>query len=371
MRDLLRALMESEEAWIVGGAVRDEALGRPVLDLDVACRDPEAAARAFAARTNGAPFPLSERHGAWRVAFPDRRTVDFTPLPHGIEADLLTRDFTINAVAEPLAGGDYVDPAGGLVDLETRTLRAMNEDVFTDDPLRLLRGVRLEDELGFRLAPLTERLVREHAARVTEPAGERILGEVARLSSSGFERLQGLGLLAPLGGSLERRDRLDLVDSPAYRLVCVLGEALERLPISGELRRYGRTLRRAERPADASRRAIHRFRRKTEPWAIDALGYLGSFELADAVHAARESEPDEPLVRGDELGLRPGPEIGRVLALIDEERAVGTIVTRNEALALARRERERSESALSESALNRHTQPPPHGDDTEETRTRG
>ncbi len=52
---------------------------------------------------------------------------------------------------------------------------------------------------------------------------------------------------------------------------------------------------------------------------------------------ARRAEPAEPLVRGDELGLAPGPEIGRILAAIDEERAAGTISTREEALALARR----------------------------------
>jgi tRNA nucleotidyltransferase/poly(A) polymerase len=366
MRDLLRELMEGQQAWIVGGAVRDEVLGRPVVDLDVACHEPQAAARAFAARAGGAPFPLSERHGAWRVAFPDSRTIDFTPAPHGIEADLLTRDFTINAVAVPVAGGDYVDPAGGLVDLATRTLRAMHEDVFSDDPLRLLRAVRLGDELGFRLAPLTERLIREHAERAAEPAGERILGELERLSVRGFDRLEELGLLAPLGGSLKLRDRLELVDSPEYRLVSVLGQALEKLPISGELRRYGRTLRSAERPTDGSRRAIHRFRRKTEPWALDALAYLGAPELGDAVRAAREAEPEQPLVRGDELGLRPGPEIGRLLALIEEEQAVGTITTRDQALELARRERERGGGGV-----DWYPQPPPHRDDSEEERTRG
>jgi hypothetical protein len=357
MRDVVREMLAGEEAWIVGGAVRDEVLGRAVVDLDVACGEPERAARAFAGRAGGAPFPLSERHGAWRVAFPDGRTVDFTPLPHGIEADLVTRDFTINAIAVPLAGGDYVDPSGGLVDLETRTLRAVHEDVFGDDPLRLLRAVRLEDELGFRLAPLTERLVREHAGRVREPAGERILGELVPLSARGFERLDELGLLRPLGGSLGQRERLELVDSPDYRLVCVFGTALERLPISGRLRQYGRTLRRATRPVDGSRRAIHRFRRETEPWALDALAYLGAPELSEAVRASREADPEEPLVRGDELGLAPGPEIGRLLALIEEERAVGTVSTREEALELARRERRRGHEAGDEGDPVRQTSP--------------
>src|ERR671936_2991233 len=148
IRELVEELFAGEEAWIVGGAVRDELLGRPLVDLDIAVHEPETAARAFARRSSGAPFPLSDRHGAWRVALEGGRTVDFTPLRGGIEADLATRDFTINAIALPLEGGEPLDPSGGLFDLETRTLRAVTEEVFDDDPLRLLRAARLEDELG-------------------------------------------------------------------------------------------------------------------------------------------------------------------------------------------------------------------------------
>jgi hypothetical protein len=57
------------------------------------------------------------------------------------------------------------------------------------------------------------------------------------------------------------------------------------------------------------------------------------------VEEARRRDPAEPLVRGDELGIEPGPEVGRLLDLIEEERAAGTISTRAEALELARRER--------------------------------
>src|SRR5881392_446285 len=144
MRDAAREVLAGEEAWVVGGAVRDELLGRPVVDLDIACRSPRSAATRFAARAGGAVFPLSERHGAWRVALPDGRTVDFTPLRNGIAADVATRDFTINAIAEPLAGGERLDPYGGQADLAAGLVRALGEHVFADDPLRLLRGVRIE-----------------------------------------------------------------------------------------------------------------------------------------------------------------------------------------------------------------------------------
>src|SRR5919109_3149915 len=147
----LQEVLVDEEAWIVGGAVRDRLLGRPVLDVDVACRDPRAAAERFARRFGGARFPLSERHGAWRVAADSRATVDFTPLPDGIDADLATRDFTFNAIAVPVEGGQPRDPYGGRSDLAVGVVRAVSDSVFSDDALRLLRAVRLEDELGFRM----------------------------------------------------------------------------------------------------------------------------------------------------------------------------------------------------------------------------
>jgi len=333
--DLARQILADEEAWIVGGAVRDELLGRPVLDVDIACAEPQRAARAHARRSGGAPFPLSERHGAWRVTCQDGRTLDFTPLRGSIDADLATRDFGLNAIAVPLAGGEPHDPYGGRDDLEQRAIRAVGDGIFADDPLRLLRAVRLERELGFRLDARTEALLRESAARVGDPAGERILGELVRLDAGGFRRLCELGLLAPLGGSLG--GPLDAIDDPGFRLVVVLGERLEWLPISNQLRRYARTLLRAEPPRDTSRRAVHRFRRETEPWALDALAFLGFSRLEEAVEAARARDPTAPLVRGDELGLPPGPQIGRALEAIAEERAAGTLSTKEEALELARR----------------------------------
>ena len=335
MRDQVREALGDETAWVVGGAVRDELLGRPLVDLDVAVAEPERAARRFARSSGGAPFPLSERHGAWRVALDGARTVDFTPLGGPIEDDLATRDFTINAIAVPLAGGEPVDPFAGRADLEARTLRAVSESIFADDPLRLLRAVRLEDELGLRLDAATDELLRAHADRVGAPAGERLLGELERLSGAGFRRLDELGLLARLGGSLQRLN--DRVDSSRYRLVSVFGDRIRRLPISNELRRYASALLRAERPPDESPRALHRFRRVTEPWAVDALAFLDALELAPALERSRAADPAEPLVRGDELGVPPGPEIGRLLDLVAEERAAGTISTREEALELARR----------------------------------
>jgi len=335
MDERVQEILGAEDAWIVGGAVRDELLLRPVLDIDVACSDPRDAAHRFARRFGGAVFPLSERHGAWRVVADGiDETVDFTPLEDGIDADLLTRDFTFNAIAENVATGAPYDPHDGRGDLRAGVVRAVTDAVFADDPLRLLRAVRFEDELGFHMDERTESLLRESAALVTEPAGERVLAELRRLTARAYRRLDDVGLLEPLGGTLD--ERLDALDDADFRLVAVFGTNLARLPIPNELKRYSAALLRARTPDDSSLRAIHRFRRATEPWALDALAFVGAQELVGAVESARRADPPAPLVRGDELGLDPGPEIGRILEAIDEERAAGTISTREEALELAR-----------------------------------
>src|SRR3989337_2553047 len=168
MLEAIREAVEGEEAWIVGGAVRDQLLGRPVLDVDVACRNPRETAYRYARRFGGAAFPLSQRHGAWRVvAEGTAQTVDFTPLPNGIAADLASRDFTFNAIAVRVGTGAPCDPHTGPPDLAKGVIRAVSEMVFLDDPLRLLRAVRLEDELGFRMDERTGELARAPAPFVT------------------------------------------------------------------------------------------------------------------------------------------------------------------------------------------------------------
>ncbi len=307
MNDTILRALGDDEGYVVGGAVRDELLGRVVLDVDIACREPERAARAYGRVAGGAVFLLSRRHGAWRVALTDERTFDFIQLRGSIEEDLAGRDFTINAIAVPVRGGGAIDPFGGREDLEARRLRAVSDEVFVDDPLRLLRAVRLEEELDLRLVPATEALVRRDAPLAARPAGERILAELLRISANGYRRLAELELLAGLGGSTERLARLGGTSSPELLLVAALGEAVFRLPISNELRRFATALLTARRPKDASRREIHRFRRTTEPWALEALSYLGLSELSAAVEAARAADPPELLLRGDELGCRAGP----------------------------------------------------------------
>ena len=339
LRQAVREAVGTSEAYFVGGRLRDEELGCPITDVDVACLDPERAAREFRRLAGEAVFELSARHGAWRVLYAGGITVDFVAMRGSIEADLALRDFTANALARNVATGEWIDPTGGRDDLRAGLLRAVSDSIFEADPLRLLRAVRLEQELPLSLEPHTEALVRAHAAAVRAPAGERVLAELSRLGRVGFRRLEDLGLLEGLGGSNERLDRLGEDPGSDLLLVATLGERLLELPVAREQARMTQTLLRARPPEGCDRRSIHRFRQKTEPWAVEALRYLGVEEAVAHVRAAQEAEPAQPLLRGDELGVPAGPEVGRLLLRIEEERAAGIIATRDEALELVARER--------------------------------
>jgi putative nucleotidyltransferase with HDIG domain len=187
-------------AWVVGGAVRDAALGRAVCDLDLAVAgDPGEAARAIAGELGEPAFELSAEFGTWRVVARERGwQVDVTLLRGGsIEADLAERDFSVGAVAVPLGGGAEVDPFGGLADLEAGRLRAVGSESFAADPLRLLRAARLAAELGLEIDAGTVGLAREAAPLAADPAGERQLAEL-RLLLGGPDPLRGLALLDEL-----------------------------------------------------------------------------------------------------------------------------------------------------------------------------
>jgi poly(A) polymerase len=190
---VFRAL-EGVDAWLVGGAVRDRLLGRDTDDVDLAVAgDPAELAQALRRELGGAAFPLGEGFGGWRVVARDKSMhVDLLPLVGGtLETDLAARDFTINAMAEPLAGGELVDPHGGAADLAARRLRLVGPDGFTADPVRVLRLVRLATELGFDIDAVTGDGARAAAPGLAGVAAERVFAELKRivLAGSGAVRL--------------------------------------------------------------------------------------------------------------------------------------------------------------------------------------
>ncbi|MFP5388550.1 MAG: hypothetical protein ACLGG5_04545, partial [Thermoleophilia bacterium] len=196
-----QALGAQEGVWIAGGALRDAALGRDVVDLDLAVAgDPAPLAKAIARTGAGHSFELSAEFATWRAVAADHSwQIDVTALRGAtIEADLGERDFTIGAVAVPLAGGEPLDPFGGLADLDRGLLRTVSERSFAADPLRLLRAARFAADLELEIDPPTVALARREAGRAGEPAGERQLVELRKLVG-GRDPLRGMQLLDDLG----------------------------------------------------------------------------------------------------------------------------------------------------------------------------
>jgi poly(A) polymerase len=452
-----RALAGQDEVWIVGGAIRDAVLDREVNDLDLCVGgDPGAVAKAVAGELGEHAFELSAEFGTWRVVAPSRGwQLDVTALRGGgIEADLGERDFTIGAVAVPLPGGAPIDPFGGLGDLERRSLRAVGEQSFAEDPLRLLRAARLAAELDLEIDPGTVALARAAAARAADPAGERQLAELRQLLG-GPDPLRGLALLgeleltavvlpeveslrgveqgpnhhldvydhtlAVLEHTLEVESELDrFAGERADEVAALLGEPLADEVTRGTALRFGALFHDIAKPATraerdgfvgfrghdsvgaevigeigarlrASRRLtqhlqgltlhhlrlgflipeaplpprrVHDYLRATEPVGVDVtlltvadrLSARGAGPLArpqmveahltlarEMIAAAldwRRDGPPPPLLRGDELagelGIEPGPKLGRLLSELEAAQYAGELDDRAAALEHAR-----------------------------------
>ena len=220
------------DVYVVGGTVRDRLLGRNAdTDIDLAVRGNAVELGKQLASALGASLaPLSVPRGMMRVVLPDDAGEGFDSVGHGriidlsgyaedIESDLARRDFTINAMAVPLPewdGGDFagavIDPFGGRADLVKKTIRAYDEDVFENDPGRLLRAVRLSGELGMRIDPGTVRKIAEGARDLPQVSPPRVRDEFLRI-------------LAPNGarGRLEALDRLGLLEHIVPELMAAKG----------------------------------------------------------------------------------------------------------------------------------------------------
>ncbi|HSZ12835.1 MAG TPA: HDIG domain-containing protein [Solirubrobacteraceae bacterium] len=239
--DAARSALAGTPAWLVGGAVRDELLGRETADVDLALDgDTAQAARAIArAAGRAASFPLSEEFGSWRVVARDGSwQLDVEPLRGGaIEADLALRDFTVNAIAQPLAGGAYVDPLGGAGDLRVGRLRMASASAFDQDPLRVLRMVRLALELGLEADAETVRCAGANARGLGEVSPERVFMELRRILAAREPR-RGLELMSSLGATavvLPELEELRGVQQSRFHHLDVHGHTLEVLDRTVEL----------------------------------------------------------------------------------------------------------------------------------------
>jgi poly(A) polymerase len=250
-------------AWLVGGAVRDRLLARETTDFDVTVDGPaEVVARRVAKRAGGVAFELSEAFGAWRVVAHDRTwQLDVLGLDGTtIGDDLGRRDFSINAIAAPLPlrSGEYVDPFGGLRDLQRRTLRMVAPDAFERDPLRTLRLARLACELDLKVDPETLRRAADAAPGLCRVAPERVFAELKRVIS-GPRPLAGLELMDRSGATaavLPEVVALDGVEQSRFHHLDVHGHTRAVLAETVELERDPSRLGVSDDVLEGVRRAL-------------------------------------------------------------------------------------------------------------------
>ncbi len=179
------------DSYLVGGSVRDALLGKTTRDVDIVVRgSANDAGDALAESLNGHKVRIDFERDAARVIAGSRDhkvIIDLLSLPgDDILTDLRRRDFTINAIAAPLDSAvegawDLIDPLGGVHDIESRTIRTASESVFSNDPIRLLRAVRLSAETGFSIESQTVSLIRRYASGLAESSPERIREELFRI----------------------------------------------------------------------------------------------------------------------------------------------------------------------------------------------
>jgi tRNA nucleotidyltransferase (CCA-adding enzyme) len=377
---------------LVGGAVRDALLGRlrqhPDLDLVVPA-GAIALGQRLARRHGGSCVVLDGRRDIGRLVVADW-TIDLARQEGAtLSDDLGRRDFSANAIALPLApGARLLDPTGGLAALRRGQLVAVSEANLLDDPLRLLRGLRLRWQLQLQLEPATAGWIAAHAQRLGAVAGERVLSELQHLAMAdegqqGLLQALELGLLSPWSVDAGAAPRLALLDGGApARLGLTPAEGATALPLARlaallppQAVRALRGSRRLQRQCAELRHWWQRLQELEAGAGRDGLpgAALEALEESERLRLQRElattlpalllalpdgqphnalarwRDPADPLfhphppIAGDRLqqvlGLAAGPELGELLHHLSRERAFGRLPSggEGEALAAARR----------------------------------
>jgi putative nucleotidyltransferase with HDIG domain len=177
LESVVGSLKLHHESMIVGGTVRDILLGRTPKDIDIATPDTAGLVKLL----EGKGFThviLDEERDIHRMV-KNGTHVDVTPLNEGNITDLLTRDFTINAIGIVIKTWQILDPQKGIPDLSKGLIRALNEERFTKDPLRMIRAFRIAADINFTIDPVTLRMITKHSHLINVPSRERVRDELS------------------------------------------------------------------------------------------------------------------------------------------------------------------------------------------------
>jgi tRNA nucleotidyltransferase/poly(A) polymerase len=391
----LISVSDRVELHLVGGVLRDRALGLPVHDFDAVVSGQGREISERLAETLPARLVLlgGKEFAAYRLVGEEDVVDIWDRAGTTLYQDLARRDFTVNSFAFDPRSQEVSDPFNGLGDLERKILRATTPESFTGDPLRVLRLPRLLLRLpGFTVEPDTVGLARRSSAGLAGIASERVREELLLLfdhpdAARGLTllleldlypglwlgrpgepgppglALSELGTLPSIVRELRSHAPSAVVDTRAARLASVFAnlpgdrplDALERFQDAGYLTRslamdVARLLRLTGLPEDDLGR--RRFLHQTGALWATAACFLAARAAAHgrrwrhilphlAELARREGENlfDPPrLLDGAEvqalLGVSPGPGVGRALQSVREAQVDGTIRTKEEAIAL-------------------------------------
>ncbi len=217
LKVLNRLARHNHTAFLVGGGVRDLLLDRPVKDFDIATSaHPNEIKQLFRnCRLIGRRFRLAHIlfKGMVIEVSTFRRQAGFSDEGDLLirsdntfgtpEEDARRRDFTVNGLFYSITDFSVVDYVGGLEDLTARLIRTIGDPGirFQEDPVRILRGIRLAARLGFAVEPATRRAMTEHRDGIWKCAAPRVLEEFVRMLNQGaaaasFPLLDELGVLA-------------------------------------------------------------------------------------------------------------------------------------------------------------------------------
>ena len=344
--EALRSLAEKVPAYLVGGVVRDLLLVRPRLDIDVVIEGDVAAladAPGFVLESGGRFLTGKLSLDGAEIDIARARAETYPQpgalpevTPATINQDLARRDFTVNAMAIPLAGNaELIDPHGGLDDLRAGALRVLHDRSFIDDPTRALRAARYAARFDLELEPRTEKLLR--AADLSTVSDDRVQGELRRIAAEpdpakAVSLIVEWGILPSIDPAAPERvaSVVELASGPPWagwsdRELAVMLAIVRPLPQIREL-----VAATPERPSDAFRLA--------EPWDPSQLLVARALGADWLDRYAAELRHVRLEITGDDLigeGIPEGPAIGDALTAALSGKLDGEVSGRDEELRVA------------------------------------
>jgi len=372
-----------QNLYLVGGIVRDLLLGQPNFDLDLVVEGDAIDLAHQLIRGRQGKITTHPRFGTaklqwnkWSVDLATARSETYvkpgalpTVKPGSLSSDLFRRDFTINTMAVCLNPGRYgelIDPHNGMADLKHKLIRVLHEKSFIDDATRILRGLRYEQRLDFRLEPATLRLLKRDIPMLDTISGDRIRHELELILKEKspekvLHRADELNVLPKLHPSLKGNGWLANKFKQARQLFSPnpppvgLYLALLAYPLTGEEKeqlishlKLPKSLAQALRDTagikakiesltnpELTPSAIYRLLHGYSPLAITAAS------LASDSPAAQRNinlflnklRYIKPALTGNDLkrmGIPPGPRIKEILNLLHEARLDGKVTSRKD-----------------------------------------